>query len=222
MATISTSTNAEAGSGRFKIGIQISTALQRLDNCVNGGGIGYRAVLRRWELVRPGHAVVKMYDLIGCNCHEQTISHHELDPSASRSTDAFALFQSVPNLEQTTNALGVNGKNAARAIDGSDDCKLGHEDLQQVTIGDQNTPNVTSLLLAKSTNFESPPYRRRFARRVSSIKRYKIAVKTAIPSAGSMRQPQRRSIRSDRRRHSSKKDPDGPPDWHASHDAPAV
>ena len=75
-------------------------------------------------------AVVKVYELIGGNCHQEPIAHHEFDPRVTGSANGFALFQGIPNLEYSTNALGVNSENVARTIDGSDGCELGHEELR--------------------------------------------------------------------------------------------
>ncbi len=99
------------------------------------------------------YAIVKMHDLIGSNCHQQPIAHHELDSGIARSANSFAFRKGIPDLEQSANTLGVYCKNVARTIDGGDSCDLSHDELQLVTNGNQSKRNVTEFLLAKSTNF---------------------------------------------------------------------
>ena len=95
----STRTSAKTRSGRFQLRIQICSAFQSLNNCIYSGGVGYRAILCRRELLGARDTVVKVHNLIGRNCHQQPIAHHQFDSRVTGSANGFALFQTIPNLE---------------------------------------------------------------------------------------------------------------------------
>ena len=113
------------GTGRcgFKLGIQIATPLQSLDDGVGRGG-REGAVLRGRSLVGFGNALVELEGVLWGNRHGLTIEQLELDMPARCGLDDFVFFNGVACTNGADLSIHTDGKGFSG--NGDDGSKLGH------------------------------------------------------------------------------------------------